>query len=78
MTQIKLGKSGADVYDIDGEKILKHVCRDKLRENQGEYVYEKKSINFAFPAFCFRTFQKTYPSASSDAGVLIPSSRSSR
>ena len=53
MTQIKLGKSGADVYYIDGEKILKHVCRDKLRENQGEYVYEKKSINFAFPAFCF-------------------------
>ena len=41
--QINLGQSGADVYDIDGEKILKHVCRDKLRENQFE-TYKKEAL----------------------------------
>ena len=43
VTQLTLGKSGADVYDIDGEKILKHVCRDKLKENQFD-TYKKEAL----------------------------------
>ena len=43
VTQINLGKSGAEVYDIDGEKILKHVCREKLKENQFE-TYKKEAL----------------------------------
>lgn len=42
-TRLTLGKSGAEVYDIDGEKILKHVCRDKLKENQFE-TYKKEAL----------------------------------
>ncbi len=42
-TKLTLGKSGADVYDIDGEKILKHVCREKLKENQFE-TYKKEAL----------------------------------
>ena len=43
MEKIILGKSGAEVYDIDGETILKHVCRDKLKENQFE-TYKKEAL----------------------------------
>ena len=43
MKKITLGKSGAEVYDLDGEKILKHVCRDKLKENQFE-TYKKEAL----------------------------------
>ena len=43
VTQLTLGKSGADIYDIDGEKILKHVCREKLKENQFE-TYKKEAL----------------------------------
>ena len=42
-TRLTLGKSGAEVYDIDGEKILKHVCRGKLKENQFE-TYKKEAL----------------------------------
>lgn len=42
-TRLTLGKSGAEVYDIDGEKILKYVCRGKLKENQFE-TYKKEAL----------------------------------
>ena len=42
-TQINLGQSGAEVYDIDGEKILKYVCRQNLKENQFE-TYKKEAL----------------------------------
>ncbi|MBR5032362.1 MAG: aminoglycoside phosphotransferase family protein [Treponema sp.] len=42
-TRLTLGKSGTEVYDLDGEKILKHVCRDKLKENQFE-TYKKEAL----------------------------------
>ena len=32
VVEIKMGKSGADVYEIDGKYILKHVLRKKLEE----------------------------------------------
>ena len=43
VTQLTLGQSGAEVYNIDGEKILKHVSRDKLKENQFE-TYKKEAL----------------------------------
>ena len=43
ITQINFGQSGAEVYDIDGEIILKHVCREKLKENQFE-TYKKEAL----------------------------------
>lgn len=33
VVEIKVGKSGADVYDIDGKYILKHVLREKLEDS---------------------------------------------
>ena len=30
--EIKVGKSGADVYEIDGKYVLKHVVHEKLKE----------------------------------------------
>lgn len=33
-TEIKVGKSGADVYEIDGKYVLKHVVRQRLKEEQ--------------------------------------------
>lgn len=32
--EIKVGQSGADVYEIDGKYVLKHVVRQKLKEEQ--------------------------------------------
>ena len=32
VTEIKVGESGADVYEIDGRYVLKHVVRQKLKE----------------------------------------------
>lgn len=32
--EIKVGKSGADVYEIDGKYVLKHVVRQRLKEEQ--------------------------------------------
>lgn len=32
--EIKVGKSGADVYEIDGKYIIKHVLRKKLEEEE--------------------------------------------
>ena len=34
VTEIKVGQSGADVYEIDGKYVLKHVVRQKLNEEQ--------------------------------------------
>ena len=43
VTQLTLGQSGAEVYNIDGEKILKHVSRQNLKENQFE-TYKKEAL----------------------------------
>ena len=32
VTEIRVGQSGADVYEIDGKYVLKHVVRQKLKE----------------------------------------------
>ena len=32
VTEIKVGQSGANVYEIDGRYVLKHVVRQKLKE----------------------------------------------
>lgn len=32
VTEIKVGQSGADVYEIDGQYVLKHVARQRLNE----------------------------------------------
>ena len=32
-SEIKVGQSGADVYNINGDMILKHVERKKLEED---------------------------------------------
>lgn len=34
VTKIKVGQSGADVYEIDGKYVLKHVTRQRLKEEQ--------------------------------------------
>lgn len=33
VAEIKVGQSGADVYDIDGQYVLKHVVRQRLKED---------------------------------------------
>ena len=33
VSEIRVGQSGANVYEIDGSLILKHVQRDKLKNN---------------------------------------------
>ena len=32
VTEIKVGQSGANVYEIDGRYVLKHVVRQRLKE----------------------------------------------
>ncbi len=32
VTEIKVGKSGADVYEIDRKYVLKYAVREKLKE----------------------------------------------
>ena len=39
--EIKVGQSGADVYEIDGKYILKHVVRQKLADERFDsYTHE--------------------------------------
>ena len=42
--KLTIGKSGADVYDIDGNYILKHVRRELLREKELFDLYQKESV----------------------------------
>lgn len=42
-TEIKAGQSGADVYEIDGKYVLKHVDRRKLQEEQFD-TYSREAL----------------------------------
>lgn len=44
VTEIKVGQSGADVYEIDGKYILKHVARQKLNEEL--FVTYTREVSF--------------------------------
>ena len=41
--KIDIGVSGADVYDVDGEYILKHVKRTRLRNRELFSSYKKEA-----------------------------------
>ena len=42
-TEIIVGQSGADVYEIDGKYILKHVVRQKLQDEQFD-TYSREAL----------------------------------
>ena len=42
-TEIIVGQSGADVYEIDGKYILKHVVRQKLQNEQFD-TYSREAL----------------------------------
>lgn len=44
VTEIKVGQSGADVYEIDGKYVLKHVVRQKLKEEL--FVTYTREVSF--------------------------------
>ena len=44
VTEIKVGQSGADVYEIDGKYVLKHVIRRKLHEEQ--FITYTREVSF--------------------------------
>lgn len=44
VTEIKVGQSGADVYEIDGKYVLKHVVRQKLPEEL--FVTYTREVSF--------------------------------
>lgn len=43
---IEMGKSGANVYDIDNSMILKHVKRIKIRDNTVWNSYKTESLMY--------------------------------
>ena len=42
-TEIKVGQSGADVYEIDGKNVLKYVLRQKLNNEQFD-TYSREAL----------------------------------
>ena len=43
ISEIRIGQSGANVYEINGEQILKHVQKDMLKNDMFD-TYKKEAL----------------------------------
>ena len=55
VVEIKVGKSGADVYEIDGRYVLKHVARQKLKDGQFD-TYVREALFYRDETACRRAY----------------------
>lgn len=69
--EIKVGKSGADVYEIDGRYVLKHVVRQKLKNEQYE-SYVREALFYRDETACQRAYlPKVLKAEISEDEILI-------
>ncbi len=50
LRKITVGKSGAEVYLLDGGRVAKHVCRSVLQNDERWTTYRREAMLYACPA----------------------------
>lgn len=71
ITEIKVGQSGADVYEIDGKYVLKHVVRQKLEDEPFD-AYLREALFYQNQAMPQRIYlPKVLKAEASENEILI-------